>query len=209
VLLAWLPGQEGAQAVADALTGAVNPGGKLPISFPRSVGQLPVFYGHKVSGGKSHWHGDYVDGPTAPLHAFGHGLSYTQFELHDPVVLTPVAREGDVSVSVSLANVGRRAGDEVVQVYVRNPYASVTRPALELKSFARVSLDAGASASVRFDIPVAQLGFHDADLRYVVEAGEIEVLVGTSSDELVSAGTVTIEAGGPVEKVFDGTRTID
>jgi beta-glucosidase len=209
VLLAWLPGQEGGGAIADALAGTINPGGKLPISFPRCVGQLPVFYGHKVSGGRSHWHGNYVDGPTSPLYPFGHGLSYTTFALVDPVVLTPTASPGDsFTLSVSVANIGPLAGEEVVEVYVRDLHASVTRPALELKSFVRVAVDAGASASVRFEIPVAQLGFYDADHRYVVEAGEIEVLVGTSSAELISAGTVTVDAGGPVEKAFDGSRTV-
>ena len=209
VLLAWLPGQEGGPAIAEALAGTVNPGGKLPISFPRSVGQLPVFYGHKVSGGRSHWHGEYVDGATSPLYPFGHGLSYTTFALVDPAVLTPTAGPDDtVTVSVSITNSGQLAGEEVIQVYVRDLHASVTRPVLELKSFVRIAVDAGASKSVRFDIPVAQLGFYDADLDYVVEAGEIEVFVGTSSADLVAAGTVTIEGGGPVEKAFDGSRTV-
>ena len=209
VLLAWLPGQEGGAAIAEALAGTVNPGGKLPISFPRSAGQLPVFYGHKVSGGRSHWHGEYVDGPTSPLYPFGHGVSYTTFELVDPVVLTSTAGPGDsVAVSVSVANTGALAGEEVVQVYVRDLHASMTRPVLELKSFARIALAPGASRAVRFDIPVAQLGFYDADLRYVVEAGEIEFLVGTSSADLLAAGTVAIVGGGPVEKAFDGARTL-
>jgi beta-glucosidase len=209
VLLAWLPGQEGGPAIAETLAGTNNPGGKLPISVPRSVGQLPVFYGHKVSGGRSHWHGEYVDGPTSPLYSFGHGLSYTTFALVDPIVPRPTAGRGDsITVSVSIANTGSCSGEEVIQVYVRDLHASVTRPVLELKSFVRVALDAGASKAVRFDIPVAQLGFYDAGLRYVVEAGEIEVLVGTSSEDLVAAGTVTIEDGGPVDKAFDGSRTV-
>jgi beta-glucosidase len=209
VLLAWLPGQEGGPAIADALAGTVNPGGKLPISFPRSVGQLPVFYGHKISGGRSHWHGEYVDGPTSPLYPFGHGLSYATFELVDTDVLTPTAEPGDsIVVSVSIANTGSVSGEEVIQVYVRDLHASVTRPVLELKSFLRIAVAAGASTSVRFEIPVAQLGFYDANLTYVVEAGEIEILVGTSSADLLAAGTVTIERGGPVEKAFDGARAV-
>ena len=209
VLLAWLPGQEGGAAIAETLAGAINPGGKLPISFPRSVGQLPVFYGHKVSGGRSHWHGEYVDGATSPLYPFGHGLSYTTFTLVDPVVPRATVGRGDsITVSVSIANTGRVAGEEVIQVYVRDLHASVTRPVLELKSFVRVAVDAGASKSVRFELPVAQLGFYDADLRYVIEAGELEVLVGTSSADLVPAGIVTIVGGGPVEKAFDGSRTV-
>jgi beta-glucosidase len=191
------------------LAGVVNPGGKLPMSFPRSAGQLPVFYGHKVSGGRSHWHGDYVDGATSPLYPFGFGLSYTRFALGEPVVLTPTAGPRDaITVSVTVANVGSVPGEEVVQVYVRDLHASVTRPALELKTFVRVAVEAGASKSVRFELPVAQLGFYDRDLRYVVEEGEIEVLVGTSSADLVRAGTVTVHDGGPVEKAFDGRRTV-
>ena len=150
-----------------------------------------------------------MDGPTSPLYPFGHGLSYTTFALLDPIVPRPTIGHGDsITVSVSIANTGPRSGEEVIQVYVRDLHASVTRPVLELKSFVRVALAAGASRSVRFDIPVAQLGFYDAGLRYIVEAGEIEVLVGTSSADLVAAGTVTIEGGGPVDKAFDGSRTV-
>ncbi len=110
VLLAWLPGQEGGAAIAETLAGTINPGGKLPISFPRSVGQLPVFYGHKVSGGRSHWHGEYVDGATSPLYPFGHGLSYTTFALVDPVVLTPTvdARRLDHGIGVGREHRARR-----------------------------------------------------------------------------------------------------
>ena len=148
VLLAWLPGQEGAEAIADALTGEVNPGGKLPISYPRSVGQVPVFYAHKISGGRSHWKGDYVDSPAAPLYAFGHGLSYTRFELSDIAMpAAVVGSNGSIEVRARLTNVGDRAGDEVVQLYVRDPEASLTRPVLELKGFARVELGQGRRGS--------------------------------------------------------------
>lgn len=209
VLAAWLPGQEGGTAVADVLAGAFNPGGKLPISFPRSVGQLPVFYGHKVSGGRSHWHGEYVDGPTSPLYPFGFGRSYTTFQLRDAVVATPQVGVGEVvRVMVSVGNVGDAAGEEVVQVYVRDLQASVTRPVLELKSFVRVAIDPGASKTLQFDIPIGQLGFYDRDLRYVVEPGEFEVLIGTSADDLMRAGTVMVRAEGPLEKAFDGSRAI-
>ena len=100
------------------------------------------------------------------------------------------------------------AAEEVVQVYVRDVRARVTRPVLELKSFARVSVDPGASETVRFEIPIGQLGFYDRDLEYVVESGDIEILVGTSSADLISAGRVQVTADGPVEKVFDGSRHI-
>ena len=194
VLLAWLPGQEGAEAIADALTGDANPGGKLPISFPRSVGQLPVFYSHKISGGRSHWKGDYVDSPAGPLYAFGHGLSYTRFELSDvATAATVVGLDGSIEVRARVTNVGDRPGDEVVQLYVRDPEASLTRPVLELKSFARVELGPGESSLLTFDVPVGQLGFHDRSLEYTVEPGVFELFVGTASDTLVEAGAVTVE----------------
>jgi len=191
------------------LTGVTNPGGKLPISYPRSAGQIPVYYGHKISGGRSHWKGDYVDGPVAPLYPFGHGLSYTPFQLSEAAVAPDVVSwNAEVTVTATLSNEGTREGDEVVQVYVRDPVASVTRPVLELKSFARVELPAGGSAQITFRLPAAQLGFHDRDIRYVVEPGQIEVLVGTSSRDLVEAGTFTMvpdPSGRPAEKTFHGT----
>jgi len=212
VLMAWLPGQEGGEAIAEVLVGDESPGGKLPITYPRSVGQVPVFYGHKVSGGRSHWKGDYVDGPTAPLHPFGHGLGYTTFAL-SAVAAGPaeVSWHDAVTVTAVVTNTGRRDGDEVVQLYVRDPVASVTRPVLELASFARVGLAPGERRTVTFTTPVGQLGFHDRRLAYVVEPGTLEVFVGTSSVDLVPAGTITVvadPAGRPPRKAFDGAITI-
>ncbi len=207
VVQAWLPGEEGAGAVADVLAGRVNPGGKLPISHPRSAGQIPVYYSHKVSGGRSQWKGDYVDGAVAPLYPFGHGLSYTTFEIAD-LAVTPgeVSWDGEVTVTASVTNTGSMDGDEVVQIYVRDPVASLTRPVLELKAFARAHVPAGATRQVVFRIPVGQLGFYDSDLAYVVEPGTIQVHVGTSATAFHEAGSFTVIAGSaPVEKRFDGT----
>jgi beta-glucosidase len=213
VLLAWLPGQEGAAAIAETLVGDANPGGKLPISYPRSAGQIPVFYGHKVSGGRSHWRVDYADAPASPLYPFGHGLSYTSFALSEPAVRqSEVATDETLTVDVTVSNTGERDGDEVVQLYVRDPRASVTRPVLELKSFVRLELAPGASRRATFDVPVAQLGFHDRGLDYVVEPGAIELFVGTSSAELLAAGSVTVASGDasrPLEKAFDGWVTVE
>lgn len=213
VLLAWLPGQEGADAVADALTGVSSPGGKLPITFPRSVGQIPTYYAHKVSGGRSHWKGDYVDTPASPLYPFGHGLSYTTFALLDASAESATVGWHDaIVVRVRVQNTGERAGDEVVQLYVRDPVATVTRPVLELKSFARLSLAAGELRVVTFHVPVGQLGFHGRSLTYEVEPGAFELFVGTSSADLLPAGTVTVVAdpgGKPPEKMFDGVVSID
>ncbi len=213
VLMAWLPGQEGAAAIADTILGDVSPGGKLPISYPRSSGQIPVYYGHKVSGGRSHWRVDYADEPVAPLYPFGHGLSYTTFSLADASVRrSEVSWHETLTVDATIANTGELPGEEVVQLYVRDPRATVTRPVLELKSFLRVELAAGASRRVTFDVPVGQLGFHGRDLEYVVEPGLIEVFVGTSSADVVPAGSVTVvadPAGVPPEKAFDGWVTVE
>jgi beta-glucosidase len=211
VVAAWLPGEEGAGAIADVLTGAVSPSGKLPISFPRSAGQIPVFYGHKVSGGRSQPAGDYVDLSSTPLYPFGHGLSYTTFELSDAGVREEaVGWDGEFTTDVRVANTGDRAGDEVVQLYVRDPQASITRPVLELKAFARVELEAGEAKRVTFRVPAAQLGFYDRTLEYVVEPGAIEVFVGPSSTELVHAGTVIVTegTGGQPKKAFHGSVSV-
>jgi beta-glucosidase len=209
VLMAWLPGQEGGGAIADALAGVVNPGGKLPISYPRAAGQVPVFYGHKTSGGRSHWKGDYVDSPSAPLYPFGHGLSFTTFALSGATAgPAEVPWSGSVSVEVAVTNTGSCAGDEVVQLYARRTRASVTRPVLELVGFTRVSLEAGQRAAVTFAVPAGQLGFYDRELSYVVEPGVLELFAGTSSEALVSAGSITIvpdPAGLPPVKAFSGS----
>jgi beta-glucosidase len=212
VLMAWLPGQEGGAAVAEVLAGDAAPGGKLPISYPHSVGQIPVYYGHKISGGRSHWKGDYVDAPSAPLYPFGHGLGYTTFALSGAALArTEVSWHDPITTTVTLTNTGTRAGDEVVQLYVRDPVASVTRPVLELASFLRVSLAAGESRTVTFETPVGQLGFHGRDLAYVVEPGRLDILVGTSSADLVEVGSVEVladAAGRPPDKTYDGSVTV-
>jgi beta-glucosidase len=150
-----------------------------------------------------------VDGPAAPLYPFGHGLTYTGFAVTKAHVTEGRLGAGDtVGVSVSVRNVGSVAGEEVVQLYIRDTEASVTRPVLELKAFERVPVDAGEEKTIEFEIPVGQLGFYDRDLRYVVEEGEIEFLVGFSSADLMSAGSVHVEAIGPIPKVFDGKRSV-
>jgi beta-glucosidase len=212
VLMAWLPGQEGAGAIADALTGALNPGGKLPVSYPRTAGQVPVFYAHKPSGGRSHWRGDYMDSPSSPLYPFGHGLSYTAFALSGAAVRRgEVPWSGSIGVEVTVTNTGDRAGDEVVQLYVRRRRASVTRPVLELKGFLRLELAPGETRTVGFEVPAGQLGFYDRELTWVVEPGVVEVLVGTSSRDLLEAGAVTIvpdPSGKPPVKAFDGSVSV-
>lgn len=212
VLMAWLPGQCGAQAVAETLLGQTSPSGKLPISYPRSVGQVPVYYGHKLSGGRSHWHGDYVELSTRPRYAFGHGLTYTNFEIEKATLSgTQVLAGESVYIDAVAVNAGERAGEDVLQLYVRDRQASVTRPVLELKSFARVSARAGERIAIRFQLPTGQLGFHDRHMSYAVEAGTIEVHLGYSSDALMHVGTFTIVGrsdGAEVPKQYTGAVEI-
>ena len=205
ILEAWLPGQEGGPAVADVLFGRVNPGGRLPVSFPRSAGQLPVFYGRKPSGGRSFNFENYVDLSAKPLFPFGHGLSYTRFE-HSGLLFSPsqVSPQGEVTIQVSVRNVGERAGEEVVQLYLRDALASVTRPVKELKGYRRVSLQPGESCAVAFTVAAAQMAFYDREMQYVVEPGKIEVMVGSSSEDIRLSGEFEIvgEVTEIEQKVF-------
>jgi beta-glucosidase len=193
VLHAWCPGNEGPAAVADVLFGDANPGGKLPVTVPRHVGQIPIHYAHKPSGGRSHWHDDYVDGSHLPLWRFGHGLSYTRFELGGlSVDRERLAPGGEVAVSVDVENVGERAGDEVVQLYARDVEASVTRPVKELRGFARVQLAPGERRRVTFRLAAEQLAFTGLDGRLVVEPGRVALMAGTSSDDLPCRAEIEI-----------------
>jgi beta-glucosidase len=185
-MLAWVPGEAGPEAIAEALVGDENPGGKLPISVPRHVGQVPVSYRHHPTGGRSNWKGDYVDGPTAPLWPFGFGRSYTSFELSNlRLDRTQLPTDGgEVLVSVDATNTGVRQGDEVVQLYVRDLEATVARPVLELRGFCRVGLAPGERRSVSFRLAAEQFAYVGADYRRVIEPGVIELFVGSSSADL-------------------------
>ena len=195
VLNAWLPGEKGAEAVADVLFGDANPGGKLPITFPRSVGQIPIFYSRKPSGGQSYNFIDYVDELVKPLFPFGHGLSYSEFvysdfrvkavaDLDAPKDPKTFPMETTLEVSLKIKNVGEHQGAEVVQLYVRDMLGSVTRPVQELKGFQRLELLPGESRSVCFELPAALLAFYDTHMHYLVEPGEFEIMVGSSSQDI-------------------------
>lgn len=193
VLEAWLPGEEGACAVADILFGDYNPGGKLPISFPRSVGQVPVYYNHKPSGGRSHWKGDYVEMSSKPLFPFGYGLSYTSFEYNNMVIIPKsTSWDGQVEISVDVKNTGSHTGDEIVQLYVNDMQSEITRPVRELKGFKRVTLKPGEKKTITFILSIAQLGFYNKDMKYVVEPGTIKVMAGSSSEDIQSTGEFEI-----------------
>jgi len=185
ILEAWLPGEEGGSAVADVLFGDVNPGGKLPITLPRSVGQVPIYYSAKPAGAKSHWYVDYVSEKATPLYPFGHGLSYTSFEYSNLVIKQKQVTIGEtVEISLDVENVGRLAGDEVVQLYIHDEFASTPRPIKELKGYQRLFLKPGETRKVIFHLPVNQLAFYDNELNLIVEPGTIKVMVGSSSEDI-------------------------
>ena len=200
VLEAWVPGEEGGNAIADVLFGDYNPGGKLPVSLPVSVGQVPVYYNHKPSGGRSHWKGEYADSSAQPLFPFGHGLSYTRFAYANLRINPPQAHAADtVHIAIDVTNTGARHGEEVVQLYVRDLVASVTRPVKELKGFTRVALAPGQTSRLTFALAASHLGLYDRAMAFVVEPGTIEVAVGSSSEDIRATGT--FEIIGPVTDV--------
>ena len=193
ILEAWLPGEEGGCAIADVLFGDVNPGGKLPVSFPRSVGQLPVYYNAKPSGTKSYWYVDYVSEKVTALYPFGHGLSYTSFDYQDLSIERQQITTGEsVDISLSVRNSGKVAGEEVVQLYIRDEYASTPRPVKELKGYQRVMLKPEETKRVTFHLPADQLAFYDLELNLVLEAGKILVMVGSSSEDIRLCGEFQI-----------------
>ena len=213
VLQAWLPGEEGGTAIAETLFGDANPGGKLPITFPRSAGQLPIYYNAKPAGRKSFWYDDYVTEKAAPLYPFGHGLSYTSFEYGDLAIGRAGAAAGEaVDISLEVRNTGAVPGEEVVQLYTRDTFASTTRPHRELKGYQRVMLEAGEAKCVTFHLSVDQLAFYDLDLNLIVEPGPIEVMVGSSSEDIRLRGTFEIigeRAAAIKERVFDCPVTVN
>jgi len=193
ILHAWVPGEEGGRAVADVLFGKVNPSGKLPISIPRSAGQIPVFYNHKPSGSHSVIYGDYVNEKATPLFPFGHGLSYSRFKYSNLSIGSGTAEVGTIDIAMTLENGGPVAGEEVAQLYICDEYASYPRPVKELKGFARVSLAAGESRRIVFHLPVDQLAYFGDDLQLTVEAGRFIVMLGSSSEDIRLKGEFFVD----------------
>ncbi len=193
ILEGFYLGQEGGTAVADVLFGDVSPGGKLPISFPRATGQLPVYYDRKPTSFRS-----YLDLTREPLFTFGYGLSYTTFKL-DNLKVTPekMGPAGEATVTVDVTNTGARAGDEVVQLYVRDRVASVTRPVKELRGFERVGLAPGERKTVTFKVGPAALRFTNERMERVVEPGLFDLMVGTSSKTAATAPLEVVERRTP------------
>jgi beta-glucosidase len=195
----WFLGDETGHAIADVLFGDVNPSGRLPVTFPRSVGQVPIYYAQKNTGRPAvegqHFTSKYLDIPNTPLYPFGFGLSYTTFAYRDLKVANAKLHPTDtLVVRVTVANTGSRAGTDVAQLYVHDDVGSVTRPLRQLKGFHRVELAAGATKTVEFRVPVQQLGLWNQAMRYVVEPGTFHLYAGSSSTaELV--GTFEVVGG--------------
>jgi beta-glucosidase len=192
ILETWFCGTQAGNAIADVLFGNVNPGGKLPVSFPRSVGQEPLYYNHLNTGRppdpKSKYTSKYLDVPWTPLFPFGFGLSYTKFKLSNlHLSASQIRSDGVLTINAEVENVGQRLGDEVVQLYLRDVAASVTRPVKELKGFQRLTLQPGEKKQVEFRLTPEQLGFYNREMKFVVEPGEFRVMVGSSSEDVIEA----------------------
>jgi len=194
ILEAWYPGHEGNNAITDTLFGINNPQGKLPVTFPRSVGQIPIHYDMKPSGRPQNpndlnfrWVSRYTDVPNSPLYPFGHGLSYTSFEYSDLKLSSQTLAAGStIDFSFKLSNTGKRDGTEVAQLYIRDLIASVTRPVRQLKGFERVELKAGQRKTIHFIIDEEMLSFYRRDMSWGTEPGEFEIFIGGSSDATAS-----------------------
>ncbi|MBP2615108.1 beta-glucosidase BglX [Chryseobacterium jejuense] len=196
ILNAWFPGSEAGNAMADVLFGKVNPSGKLPMTFPRSLGQVPIYYNAKNTGRPldqkltdkceyQRFRSNYMDECNTPLYAFGYGLSYTKFNYSDISISNPNPK-GDqaIQASVTVTNSGNYDGAEVVQLYIRDMVGSITRPVKELKGFQKIFLKKGESKKVTFEITPENLKFYNGELKYDWESGEFDIMIGTSSDEV-------------------------
>jgi beta-glucosidase len=198
ILETWLGGQQAGPAVADVLFGDANPGGKLTATWPRSVGQLPVYYNHKNSGRpadeNNHDSGKYTDEKIAPLFPFGFGLSYTQFKITNLKLSSYTMKPSEkVTVSVDVENIGAREGSEVVQLYIHDVAASITRPVKELKAFKKISLNPKEKQTVEFQLGKESFSFIGQDMKPTIEAGDIEIFVGNSSDNVIKSKLTLVD----------------
>lgn len=205
ILEAWLPGEKGGEAVAELLLGDENPSGKLPITFPRTVGQVPLYYNQTPSGGFSKWFGDYVECSNKPLYAFGYGLSYTQFTFSNLQLSSAnIATDGAITIKVNVENTGKVAGDEVVQLYMRNAEVkTIARPEKELCGFKRVHLAAGEKATVEFTFHANQIGYVDENNDFVVSPGKVETMIGSASDDIRVKGEFTVTGDKAIQDGYD------
>jgi beta-glucosidase len=194
ILLTWHPGVEAGNAIADVLFGEYNPSGKLTMTFPRNVGQIPIYYAHRTTGRPNEgdvfqkFRSNYLDVPNSPLYPFGYGLSYTTFEYGDVQLDKREFSAGStLTASVRVTNTGQYEGQEVVQLYIRDLVTSITRPVKELKGFQKIFLKPGESRTINFKITEDDLKFYNYNLEYLAEPGEFEVFIGTNSEEVKQA----------------------
>jgi beta-glucosidase len=198
LLEAWYPGTMGAEAVTDIIFGQYNPSGKLTMTFPRSVGQIPIFYYEKNTGRPIYlpsekYKSKYLDSPNEPLYPFGYGLSYTEFEYSGLSLSSPKMKKGKtIEATVTVTNTGTMTGEETVQLYIRDLIGSVTRPVKLLKGFSKVSLAPGESKTISFTIDEEMLSFWRHDMTFGTEEGDFKVMVGGSSDDLLQASFVLV-----------------
>lgn len=192
ILNVWFGGSEAAPAIADVLFGDVNPSGKLPMTFPQNVGQVPIYYNHKNTGRplpEGHWfekfRTNYIDVSNEPLYPFGYGLSYTNFEYGDITLSkNSIQKNESLTASINVTNKGSREGQEVVQLYLRDVEGSITRPVKELKGFEKITLKPGETKTVTFKITPELLKFYNSDLDFVAEPGDFDIMIGTNSQEV-------------------------
>jgi beta-glucosidase len=189
IVEAWMCGEQGGNAVADVLFGDYNPGGKLPVTVPRHVGQLPVHYNHS----KSKWD-KYVDMPATPLYEFGYGLSYTTFEYSNLQILpNEINTGGKVQITLDVKNTGKVKGDEVAQLYINDVISSVSTPIKELRGFSRISLEPGETKNVTFKLLPEDLSLFDKNMNEVVEAGVFDLMIGSSSEDMRLKGKLEVK----------------
>jgi beta-glucosidase len=198
VIEAWYLGNQSGNAIAQVLFGEYNPSGKLPVTFPRSTGQIPIYYYQKSTGRpleeEDKFTSKYLDSPNTPLYPFGYGLSYTTFSYENiKVDKSKISNDDSNYVSVDVTNIGKFTGEEVVQLYIRDEFASVTRPVKELKGFQKIKLEQGETKTVRFKIIPDILSFLDKDMNPVVESGDFTVMIGGNSVDLLSISFEVIE----------------
>jgi beta-glucosidase len=187
ILVAWQPGYETGNALADVLTGKVNPSGKLPMTFPRHLGQVPLYYNHMNTGRPQTqfgtlWTSGYLDQPATPAYPFGHGLSYTTYTYSDiRMEQRSMPLNGTITANITVTNSGTVAGDETVQCYIRDLSADVARPVLELKRFLRVHLEPGQSKPLQFELTAADLSYWNQDLKFKADTGKVKLFIGGSA----------------------------
>jgi beta-glucosidase len=195
IMQAWYLGVQSGNAIADVLFGDASPSGRLPVSWPRTVGQIPIYYNHKNTGRPSapdRWHTGYLDLASAPLYPFGYGLTYTKFNYGSLRADSSISKDGTLHVSAEIENTGKREGTEIVQLYVHDRVAPTSRPVRELKGFERVTLAPGEYKTVSFTVRVNDLGSYDPEMHWIVPSGTYDVWVAPDSNSGI-AGTFEVQ----------------